>query len=152
MLEATRNMTKIFTIGVNGKSSKQFFEILKNNRIELVIDIRLNNKSQLAGFAKGGDDYLGYLLKEICRCEYMHDPYFAPTKEILDDYHLNNDWDLYVQRFNKLIKKRGFKEYFAKKYTKYGSICFLCAEKEADHCHRRLIAESIGNNSQIIHL
>ena len=147
-----KNMTKIFTIGANGKSPKQFFEILRKNGVKLVIDIRLNNKSQLAGFAKGGNDFLGFLLNEICCCEYIHDPYFAPTKRILDDYHRGHDWESYVEGFNELIYERGFRDYFARKYAKYSNVCFLCAENEPDHCHRRLVAESIVKPSEITHL
>ena len=43
----------IYTIGFTQKSAEQFFEAIKKNNIELLIDVRLNNKSQLAGFSKG---------------------------------------------------------------------------------------------------
>ena len=82
--KARMNMTKIYTIGSNGKNPKQFFSLLKENNIEVVIDIRLNNKSQLSGFAKGGEEYLGYLLNNLLGIEYIHDPFFSPTQEILD--------------------------------------------------------------------
>jgi len=145
-------MSKIFTIGTNGKSPKKFFKKLQDAKIDLILDIRLNNKSQLAGFAKGGEDYLGFLLKFI-NVDYIHDPYFAPTELILDEYHKNNDWNLYVNRFNKLIKERNFKKYFIEKYSmKYKNICFLCAEETDEKCHRRLVAEAIVNNSEVVHL
>ena len=75
---------KIYTMGFAQKSAEEFFSKIKNHKIELLIDIRLNNKSQLAGFTKGRD--LEYFLKEIADCEYIHEPLFAPTKELLDDY------------------------------------------------------------------
>jgi uncharacterized protein (DUF488 family) len=146
-------MTKIFTIGVNKKSPIKFFELLQNNNIDLVIDIRLNNKSQLAGFAKGGDDYLGYLLKEICGINYIHDTVYSPTDEILDNYHRDNNWNKYVNKFNTLIIERNFKKHFDNNYSKYNNVCFLCAEETAEQCHRRLVAESITTNKEeIIHL
>ena len=79
---------KLFTIGFTQKNAKQFFELLKANQIELLIDVRLNNKSQLAGFTKGND--LEYLLAEICDCQYKHCLEYAPTKEILDGYKKGN--------------------------------------------------------------
>ena len=152
MSKETRNMTKIFTIGSNGKSGKAFFELIKKNHIDLVIDIRLNNKSQLSGFAKGGDDYLGYLLKEICNVSYIHDSYFAPTEDILDGYHKDKDWAKYELSFNKLIKERNIKEYFAGKYSKWKNICFLCVESTSDNCHRRLVAEFLVEKGNVINL
>jgi len=146
-------MTKIFTIGANGKSPRLFFKLIKDNGIDLLIDVRLNNKSQLAGFAKGGDDYLGYFLNDLFGVKYIHDPLFAPTDEILDDYHKDHDWDKYVVRFNKLISERKFKEHFEKNYSGYKNVCLLCAEETADKCHRRLVAEAITQDKKgIIHL
>lgn len=146
-------MAKIFTIGTNGKSPRTFFKLLKDNHIDLLIDIRLNNKSQLAGFAKGGNDYLGYFLEDLFDIKYIHDPIFSPTDEILDNYHKDHDWDKYVTRFNNLIRERGFKNYFDKKYAEYKNICFLCAEETAEKCHRRLVAEAVANNKgDIVHL
>ena len=78
-------MIKLFTIGTNEKSARHFFELLKQNEVELLLDIRLNNTSQLAGFTKGGDDYLGYLLKKVANIKYIHDIRLAPTKELLDN-------------------------------------------------------------------
>ena len=75
---------KLFTIGFTKKSAKEFFELLTNNDIKKLIDIRLNNVSQLAGFSKGND--LKYFLKELCGIQYSHNVNLAPTKDILDDY------------------------------------------------------------------
>ena len=176
-----RKMTKIFTFGTNGKSPKNFFEILTKNKIDLLLDIRLNNKSQLAGFAKGGDEYLGYLLNKITGIKYIYDPYFAPTDEILDKYrkdknHIliedkeynssdiekaldkldkyrkDKNWNNYVNGFNKIIETRNFKKYFQNKYNKYSNVCLLCAEETPEQCHRRLVAESIINKKDINHL
>lgn len=143
-------MTKIFTIGSNGKTCKSFFEILKTNNIELVIDIRLNNKSQLAGFSKGGDEYLGYLLKEISKTKYIHDSFLAPTGEILDNYHENHGWNEYVSSFNELMKKRDIKSYFWNRYSSYSNICLLCSEESPIKCHRRLIAEFVSKDKGMI--
>ena len=95
----------MYTIGFTQKNAKQFFELFKVNGVRLLIDIRLNNVSQLAGFAKRDD--LKYFLSEICDCDYIHKPEWAPTKEILDQYKNKEiNWDAYVEKFLPLIGKR----------------------------------------------
>ena len=151
--EEKKKMINVFTIGTNGKSPRVFFKLLKDNNVDLLIDIRLNNKSQLAGFAKGGDDYLGYFLTDLFDIKYVYDPLFAPTDEILDSYHKDKDWDKYVSAFNKLIVERQFKKHFLSNYSSFKNICFLCAEETPKQCHRRLVAEAIADEPEkITHL
>ena len=137
---------KLFTIGFTQKNAKQFFELLKANQIELLIDVRLNNKSQLAGFTKGND--LEYLLAEICDCQYKHCLEYAPTKEILDGYKKGNiTWEKYVELYLALMIKRGDYKNFHEKYEAYSNICLLCSEPTATQCHRRLAAEMIAKGN-----
>ena len=145
-------MTEVYTIGSNGKSPREFFEKLKAAGIELVIDVRLNNKSQLAGYAKGGNDFLGYLLDKTVGIRYIHDPFFAPTDEILDGYHKDHNWETYVTKFEKLVIARGFKAHFNAKYSTYGKVCLLCVESIPDQCHRRLVAEAVTTSEHIHHI
>ena len=96
----------LYTIGFTKKSARAFFELLKKIEIELLLDIRLNNKSQLAGFTKGDD--LCYFLSEICNCKYRHCLEYAPTKDILDGYKKKNiSWNEYEEMYTNLILKRG---------------------------------------------
>lgn len=144
----------IYTIGFTQKSAKEFFDKIKENGIELLLDIRLNNISQLAGFAKGKD--LEYFLKEICGCEYIHDDLFAPTKKLLDGYRAKEiSWAEYEVIFDRIIKDRNLAERFSKRYLKYKKVCLLCTEPTAEKCHRRLVAEYLKNNIEnieIIHI
>lgn len=131
---------KIYTIGFTKKSAKDFFSILKKNNISKLIDIRLNNASQLAGFSKGPD--LKYFLKELCEIDYTHDIDFAPTKEILDDYKKSRiTWSQYEERFNDLLTNRNITSALNNYLSKPGEICLLCSESTPDNCHRRLVAE-----------
>ncbi|GMO67705.1 MAG: hypothetical protein Ta2D_13090 [Rickettsiales bacterium] len=143
----------IFTIGFTQKTAKDFFEILKKNKIECLIDIRLNNVSQLAGFAKGND--LNYFLKEICNIDYKHEINFAPTKEILEDYrNKKTSWNDYERDFNQLLINRKVENIF-ENYNNYNNLCFLCSEPTAKQCHRRLLAEYLKSKKQdikIIHI
>lgn len=128
----------LYTIGFTKKKAQQFFELLKKNNIKCLIDIRLNNVSQLAGFAKRDD--LKYFLKQLCNCEYRHMPEIAPTKEILDDYKKKQiSWDEYVIQYGALIKKRKIESKLS--LNELDGSCFLCSEPTADMCHRRLAAE-----------
>ncbi len=143
----------IYTMGFTQKNAAEFFNLIKDNKIEVLIDIRLNNKSQLAGFTKGTD--LCFFLKSICDCEYQHCVEFAPTKEILDNYKKGIiNWDEYEKMFIPLIIKRNISDIFIKKFSKYERVCLLCSEPAADFCHRRLLAEYLINkiDAKIIHL
>lgn len=140
----------LFTIGFTQKTAQEFFELLKNNKVELLIDVRLNNKSQLAGFTKGND--LRYFLSEICGCKYQHCLEYAPTKDILDGYKKKSiSWDKYVEMYNALLIKRGNYQSFETKFSAFQNICLLCSEATAEHCHRRLAAEIIAkDNPQVV--
>ena len=132
----------LYTIGFTQKSAQQFFELIKSNNIDILVDIRLNNKSQLAGFTKGDD--LRYFLKEICNCEYQHCIEYAPTKDILDGYKKKTiSWDEYVRQYIPLMQKRNVVQKFAERFSKYRAVCLLCSEPTPEDCHRRLLSEMI---------
>ncbi|NWK12374.1 DUF488 family protein [Clostridium cadaveris] len=148
---------RIYTIGFTQKTAEQFFSLIQHNNIETVLDVRLNNSSQLAGFAKGRD--LKYFLEELVKVNYIHDLTFAPTKEILDNYKSKNIiWVEYEQKYKELLSKRKIEEIVKNKYKgKFDRVCLLCSEAEATNCHRRLVAEIIKDilideNIEIIHL
>jgi len=137
------------TLGFTKKSAQQFFDILKDNKTDLLLDIRLNNKSQLAGFTKGDD--LSYFLKEICHCGYVHDLSLAPTKEILDGYRDKEiSWEEYEERYKELIRKRGVCDGFLERFAAHVNIALLCSEPTPDKCHRRLAAEMICDSNPSI--
>ena len=143
----------IYTIGFTQKSAKQFFELIKKNKICSLIDVRLNNQSQLAGFTKGRD--LPYFLKNIADCEYYHELDFAPTEDILKDYKKGViTWDEYEKRFHKLVVGRDMPGIFERKYGRLENTVLLCSEVTAQQCHRRLVAEAISEKYgyKIIHL
>ena len=129
---------RLFTIGFTQRSAEAFFTCLQQAGVRRIVDIRLNNTSQLAGFAKARD--LEYLLRAICDIAYIHLPEFAPTADILDAYKKNKGrWDVYEQEFLSLINTRRI-ENTAQQLLQDGD-CLLCSEPTADQCHRRLTAE-----------
>ena len=128
----------LFTVGFTKKSAHKFFDLLGKSNAKRVVDVRLNNVSQLAGFAKKND--LAYFLQEICGMEYIHAPDLAPTQEMLDDYKKNHkDWNTYEEQFLKLMQQRRIEETIPKEILT--DSCLLCSEHKPHHCHRRLIAE-----------
>jgi uncharacterized protein (DUF488 family) len=130
---------EIYSIGFTQKSASEFFGTLKAHGIERLLDVRLNNTSQLAGFAKQAD--LAYFLQEICNAAYEHEPLLAPTQELLDAFKKHKgSWDVYEESFLSLMKERKIecaidRESFAKRTV------LLCSEPTAEHCHRRLVLE-----------
>lgn len=144
---------KIFTIGFTKKKAEYFFEQLRKADVKRIIDVRLNNISQLAGFAKKDD--LIYFLKEIGDIDYVHLSELAPTKEILDAYKKRKgDWFTYESKFIELMEKRKIEDKVPKEVLNGG--CLLCSEDKPHHCHRRLVAEYLekkwNEKVQITHL
>jgi len=143
---------RLFTIGFTKKSAEEFFKILQNTSVSRIIDIRLNNTSQIAGFAKARD--LEYFLRAIAKIDYVHLPDFAPTQEILDDFKKNKgSWTEFERRFVDLMVERQITGMAARLLC--DGDCLLCSEHIPDHCHRRLVAEQIqkhSDNVEVIHL
>ncbi len=146
-------MITLYTIGFTKKTAEQFFELLRKHNVKSIIDVRLNNTSQLASFAKMPD--LQYFLDKICGIGYEAVPDFAPTKELLSDYqHDKIGWLDYERIFKQLLIKRCV----ATKYNvaQFDGCCLLCSEDTPEHCHRRLVAEYLRQNStedvRILHL
>lgn len=146
-------MLTFYTIGFTKKTAEKFFELLKENKVSTVVDIRISNGSQLAGFAKGND--LAYFVKQIVGAKYKHIVDFAPTKELLSKWRKEEiDWNQYTLIYNDLLKSRNIE----KKYDIqiFDNACFLCSEDTPELCHRRLLVEYLKNHTnrdvKIIHL
>ena len=138
-------MTRIFTIGYAGKNAREFFSILRQAGIRKVIDVRLYNTSQLAGFTKKQD--IEYFLQAIVGAEYIHLPIMAPTKPLLNDYKKGLiNWQQYETQFKGVITQRQIEKHLMPQDMNMS--CFLCSEAKADNCHRRLVAEYLADNWQ----
>lgn len=145
-------MDKLFTIGFTKKSAEEFFSKLKEAKVRCLLDIRLNNSSQLAGFTKKPD--LEYFLMEIGKIRYVHLPQFCPTSEIMDGYKTHRlTWQEYEKRFLALMKERKVEDTVVRESLNYG--CLLCSEDKPDRCHRSLVARYLSErrgNLEVIHL
>jgi len=142
----------VFTIGFTKKTAEEFFTLLMKAGVKRVIDIRLNNVSQLAGFAKRED--LRYFLRAIGGIDYLHRPDLAPTQQILDEFKKNKgSWPDYERDFLALLLARKAELNITPELLDEG--CLLCSEDKPLHCHRRLVAEYLRSkwgNVGIIHL
>lgn len=141
---------KIFTIGFTKKSAALFFGILRKNGIKRLVDVRLNNVSQLAGFTKRED--LQFFLREICDADYVHEPKLAPTQEMLDTYKKKKgDWSEYEQEFLELIKHRKIETRVERSLFDRPAV-LLCSEPTPEHCHRRIIVEYLQSKWQDVEI
>ena len=132
---------QLYTIGFTQKSLRAFVELLRTATVDGIVDIRLNNTSQLAGYAKRDD--LAFIL-ETFGIGYLEEKRLAPTSELLDDYHHTHDWPAYERTFTALLGARPLSEVLAAIEQRFARPCLLCAEPEPDHCHRRLVAEAFA--------
>lgn len=136
----------IYTIGFTKKNAKTFFSFIKSSGISTLIDVRLNNVSQLAGFAKKDD--LKFFLRELCSVEYVHAPELAPTKDMLNAYKKGEiPWEKYEDKFLNLMSQRHIERIV--KPTLLDNGCLLCSEHEPHFCHRRLVVEYLNENSDL---
>jgi uncharacterized protein (DUF488 family) len=129
----------VYTIGFTRKTAAQFFGALRQAGVRRLIDVRLNNVSQLAAFTKRDD--LAFFVKEICGADYVHEPLLAPTQDLLDAYKKGKgSWDEYERRFLNLLTGRKIEERLGRDLFA-GPAVLLCSEQTAEHCHRRLVLE-----------
>lgn len=136
----------IYTIGFTKKNASTFFGLIKQSDVKTLIDVRLNNVSQLAGFAKRDD--LKFFLKELCNADYVHLPELAPTKDILNAYKKGNmTWDKYEDKFLNLMSQRNIEKSIKPALLDHG--CLLCSEHEPHLCHRRLVVEYLNQHSDL---
>jgi uncharacterized protein (DUF488 family) len=134
---------EIYTIGFTQTTAAEFFGKLKQAGIRRLVDVRLNNVSQLAGFAKRDD--LKYFLGEICGVEYVHEPRLAPTQEILDAYKKEKGaWEEYERQFRQLLADRQIETAISPSLFDVPTV-LLCSERTAEHCHRRLVLEYLNS-------
>lgn len=145
-------MIKLYTIGFAGKSAENFFDLLQNASVKKIIDTRINNVSQLAGFAKGAD--LKYFARKIGGMDYAHQLDFAPTKELLQAYREKRiSWEQYEVEYLNLLDTRKIASKIDIEQL-HGN-CLLCSEHGPEKCHRRLLAEylqHVKGGIEILHL
>jgi uncharacterized protein (DUF488 family) len=144
---------EIYTAGFTKKTARDFFGALRRAGIKRLVDVRLHNSSQLAGFTKRDD--LAFFLQEICGAEYLHEPLLAPAQELFDAYKKRKgSWEVYERGFLALMAQRQIDQKLDRGLFAVPTV-LLCSEATADHCHRRLVLEYLQErwgNLEIVHL
>lgn len=129
------------TIGFTKTTAEHFFDRIRQAGVQRVVDVRLHNTSQLAGFAKSDD--LAYFLKTICGAGYVHEPLLAPTEEIMAFFKKEKGaWSVFQDRFLGLMAERGIENRLRPDFFDGG--CLLCSEDTPHHCHRRLVCDYLN--------
>ena len=143
----------IYTIGFTKKTAQDFFEKLQGADAKYLLDTRLNNNSQLAGFTKKGN--IEYFIEKLTDMEYHELPILAPFSEILKQYRSDGDWHAYEDKYNRMLVEREVAQTIDPSLFADGAV-LLCSEPTAEKCHRRLAAEFLRNEifkeSSIVHL
>jgi uncharacterized protein (DUF488 family) len=144
---------EIYSIGFTQKSAAEFFGLLRRAGVRRLIDVRLNNVSQLAGFTKRDD--LAFFVKELCGADYVHEPLLAPTQDMLDAYKkAKGSWADYERKFLQLMAERKIETQIGRELFA-GPAALLCSEPTPEHCHRRLVLEYLQaawGDVQAVHL
>jgi uncharacterized protein (DUF488 family) len=145
---------EVFTIGLSGRSAESFFGALREGEVKRVLDVRLHNTSNLAGYGKAA--HLPYFLRELCGAEYQHEPLLAPTPELFDGLKKSRtlSWEEYERCIRRLMTERRIEERldpgaFAVRTA------LLCACADAERCHRRIVAEHLAaawGGLEVVHL
>ena len=144
---------QLFTLGFTQKSAEHFFNLLKQHQVKQVLDVRLNNVSQLAGFAKRND--LRFFLQELCQVDYTHALQLAPTSDLLKRYQKQlMSWEEYAQAFTDLMYQRKIEQLFTPQDL--ARSCLLCSEHQPHHCHRSVVVNYLsqqwGSQFKVVHL
>ena len=145
---------EIYTIGFAQTPAAEFFGKLKEVGVRRLLDVRLNNTSQLAGYAKRDD--LKFFLREVCGADYEHEPLLAPTQEMLDAYKKHKgSWQDYEEQFLKLMAERQIERRLDRTQFSHKPTVMLCSERTPEHCHRRLVVNYLReawNDLEAVHL
>jgi uncharacterized protein (DUF488 family) len=144
---------KVYSIGFTKKTAADFFTALRQVGIRRLLDVRLHNSSQLAGFSKRDD--LAFFLKELCGAEYLHEPLLTPTPDLLEEYRQKRiSWQEYEPRFRSLLAERAVEKKIDRNLFQIPTV-LLCSEVTATRCHRRLVLEYLQEQwggLEIVHL
>ncbi|XPF94273.1 DUF488 family protein [Colwellia sp. RE-S-Sl-9] len=136
----------VFTIGFTKKNAGAFFDLLRKSKVSTLIDVRLNNTSQLSGFAKRDD--LKFFTKELCQAEYIHLPELAPTDELFKSLKKGDiSWEGYEESFLNLMAQRNVEKHINQ--NTLNNACLLCSEHKPHLCHRKLVVDYLNDNTNL---
>lgn len=140
-------MINLYSIGFTQKSAEDFFGLLKNYKIDCLIDVRLNPNGQLSRFAFEKD--LPFFLDKLANgCKYAHRVDLAPQNELLKEVRtkgsaMSKDYKLFEIQFNNYLEKESQIENFVEQFKDFKNVALLCSEHTTEKCHRRLVSNML---------
>lgn len=140
----------LFTLGYEGLSFQSYFEILEDNRVQILVDVRQNPLSRKPGFSKTA---LG------AHCErqnirYLHLQSLGCPLPIRNNYRENGEWEVYTRDYLAHLETQSafLKDLAALVETQ--NCCLMCFEADANFCHRSFVAQALERlgRERAIHL
>ncbi len=128
----------ITTIGYEGKDIDQFFQVLIGNQITLLVDVRRNAFSRKYGYSKVA---LSRNLQSI-GIRYIHVPELGIESSRRKGLSQSNYQELFKQYSRELEHKEDLIEKI-KALGRKERIALMCFERDANHCHRGVIADRL---------
>lgn len=136
----------LFTIGYEGRSIESFMNILIQNDVRLLCDVRKNPLSRKFGFSKAKLSHIS----ETVGIKYIHIPDLGinsdkrASLDTVEDYqHLFKD---YVKTLPNLKTPL---EYVYSLLCEKKRIALMCYEKEPHMCHRHVVRDYLIKNYQV---
>jgi len=140
-------MQNIFALSAYETSAEQFFQKLKEEKADLVLDVRLKNSNQLCGFTKAKD--LAYLIPAVTGAAYVHDLRFAPSAALLESYLKHQiGWEMYRASYLSEMKRHRAMDAFRVSYDSYQSICILGTSTRKRRSHSDALIDLITGREQ----
>lgn len=129
-------------------SAESFFDRLQSWKVDLVLDVRLHNTTQLDGFTKERD--LAYFVKEIDHADYVHDIEFAPKSDDLHAYlHHKMSWQGFAASYELDLRERNAVADFFKKYGKYHSVAIVGTATNKRRSHAEVLLAQLQAAMQL---
>lgn len=130
---------KFMTIGYEGLSVQQLLEILIDNRVQVLVDVRESPISRKAGFSKSS---LALAVRR-CNIEYIHIPELGCPRQIRYAYRADSDWERYEKQFTRYLDTQDAAISDLIKQAQKARCCLMCFEANPRFCHRSLIARRV---------
>lgn len=142
-------LSKIYTIGYEGKSIDELIQILHRNNIKTLVDIRNNPFSYKYLYSK---DELKKVLPKF-NIKYIHYQTLGIEGNIRNSENIDTEtmWNLYKSKLNnhKLTELSELKTLIQE-----DTVCLMCFESNHTQCHRHILSKDLQTSLQkeIIHL
>jgi len=133
------------TIGYEGLDLDRFFALLRDGRVDTIVDVRQNPLSRKKGFSRNA------LTTAACEngFRYVHLREFGCPKDIRDDYRSDGDWSRYTERYLAYLDTLDAPLALLTRRALSTRCCLLCFEADPDTCHRSFVAARVAEIADV---